>query len=738
MQLPQSVINSISAGEVIYQPVNVVKELLENALDAGSTRIVVNLENGGFSRISVGDNGCGIASTDLCLACRRHATSKLREFGDLMKITTFGFRGEALFSMSCVAHVAITSKVPECDFGYKARYQDGEMNQELECIVGVDGTTVDVTDLFYNRPMKLRALPDAMAQNRNVLQMATQYAIACPNVSIIVNVDGKERLHTTGGTTTEAVIALIYGADALSVVFRVDCNLGFNTDATLFLGTVAAKRYLKGSSVFVNGRLVRCDKVRKTIEGVYSEFLMKGDKPFFLAMLTIRPDKVDVNVHPTKRDVTFENSEQILDNLAVVLRENLQSHCETREFKAVSSQRPLKGTRPSPGSQQAEVSMQRQRDPHMNITGLVESQVVTRPVDIPEEKELDLLTAEQEELGDDVNVLPQEREDFHRENPIPVKSPPVRVDIPCMVVQAKPRDVPPVQKIRNQPEIFSKPKRKIERLSLFEELKYEPKDSKEVRVDYRDRTIEEMLAISATKIEGEVPEFRTMDVAAIEELKQQIIREADPVLCDIFHHLTCVGPIDLTQVAFSSGSKLYICSLFDITKLLFYQLFIQRFGNMGWIEFGIPIDITQMASYCPHGDIDVAVKLEQHRDLLSDYFSIVIEHGSLRAMPNVLPGYQPSFMTLPLFLVRLATEINFDYEYDCVLGIVTELAMLYSIIPEDSKSPETEQRLQAELKNVILPAMKSDFFLPTARLATEGSVTEVASRAEMFTIFERS
>jgi DNA mismatch repair protein MLH1 len=280
-------------------------------------------------------------------------------------------------------------------------------------------------------------------------------------------------------------------------------------------------------------------------------------------------------------------------------------------------------------------------------------------------------------------------------------------------------------------------------MALFDELKYEPvspslsSESKLTRGDNRQRTIEEVVASSATTGRPAAP-FRDLSIPAIAKLRKQIVREAHEPLCSLFRKHIYVGARGLSHVFLSSDDTLYVCSLFQLTRLMFYQLFVARFGNIGRIEFSEPIEIQPLVDLITPEDTNVVLTLMRYKELLSDYFSIVVEHGRIATMPNVLPGYVPSFTAMPLFLYRLATEVSWDYECDCVCGIVAELAMLYAILPEDARDEEQQERLKKELMTVVMPLMKTDAFLPPISLLQDATMQRIASVAEMYSIFERT
>jgi DNA mismatch repair protein MLH1 len=454
--------------------------------------------------------------------------------------------------------------------------------------------------------------------------------------------------------------------------------VGFHVSATLLLGTVAAAKSLRGTAIFVNGRLVRCDRIKKSIDAVYSEFLMKGEHPFFVVMLRIPSRNVDVNVHPTKRDVTFAHADQIANNLAEAIRSHLSAHAAPRKF-ATEKQETIESSFSTQESQPDQPRV-------LAIPGSVESEVVT------------------------------------------VDDPPPE---------------PPRHSQPNDPVREVKPARPLAKMALFDELKYEPlsppmsPESRLMRGDHRERTIEEVVATSAMPARPPAP-FREIEVSAITKLRKQISQEADESFCSLFRKLIFVGPYRLSHVLFSSDDILYLCSLFPLTRILFYQLFVARFGNMGRIEFSEPIEIDPLIQLIAPDTVDGALVLMRSKELLADYFAIVVEHGRLAAMPNVLPGYVPSFTALPLFLYRLATEVNWDYEFDCICEIISELSMLYSILPEDAKDEEQKARLEKELGTVVMPVMKTDAFLPPTALLEDTGLRRLASVAEMYSIFERT
>ncbi|KAH0792638.1 MLH1-like protein 1 [Histomonas meleagridis] len=744
IQLPQSVINCISAGEVIHQPCNVVKELLENSLDAGANRISISLESGGFTLIKISDDGCGISYDNLPLACTRHATSKLKQFSDLSKLCTFGFRGEALFSMSCVSHLQIHSKTVDEDVSYFAKYENGEIIGDPIPEAGTVGTCIEVQNLFYNKPEKLRAIPDSYAQNRSVLQIATQYAIAFPQRSIVVKIDNKEKLHTIGNTTSENVISLIYGVNSTSSIIQAQIDLGFGAHATVFLGTIGSAKSLKGSTIFINERLVRCNKVRRSVESVFSEFLMKGEKPFFVLMLKIPPQNIDVNVHPTKKDVTFANSEQITANLCEAIRNHLNGNSSSRKFTSASQPQQIqRKTAVSKSTSSSQNSLSISQIFQSNESQQIVQDEPPTPDDYDVEQEDDELIENYHISKITKTFIPNEEFNIDPTKLQPVEEEEVRPKRrfglntrQSLTSTSSSSSSTPIK----SPQPSQRPTAVNSKRKLFEELKHEPISTKYVRCDPTERTLEQVIASSqASQYKSKAR--RNLNIGIVQDLLSKIHREYSEDLLIIFQRHVFVGFIDLSDVLLQSDDILYICNLFSITQNFFYQLFVRHFGNYGRITFDSPLNISALLQLtCPNSeDIENIIHtLEENNEMLDDYFCIKVELGTLTSMPMILPGYTPSFTSLPLFLFRIGTEVQWEFEVDCITSLINELSMMYAIQKEDISDTDISQRLMTEIRDIVLPEMRTNAFEPNAKLLRNKKVERVRSVSEMYKIFERT
>ena len=307
--LPPYVFNRISAGEVVEKPASIVKELVENSIDAKATTIIVEIEDGGKKRISVSDNGCGIEKDDLRSAFLPHATSKLKEASDLDKIETLGFRGEALASISSVCHTFLSSKTQDGQVGYCIEVNGGVIGEVNE-IARSEGTTIEVRDLFYNTPARAKFLRKSKLEEGEITHIIQKFMLANPNISFLYVVDGKQIYNTTSCELSD-VIYTIYGKEVYENIIPIN----FQQDGLKLEGVIISPKLSKSNrtqqTLFVNGRYVENYLISTAIQGVYECFLMKGKFPIYVLNLIIDPESIDVNVHPTKKEVKFDNTNRI-------------------------------------------------------------------------------------------------------------------------------------------------------------------------------------------------------------------------------------------------------------------------------------------------------------------------------------------------------------------------------------------------------------------------------------------
>lgn len=308
--LDQATINKIAAGEVIERPASVVKELLENAIDAGATAVTVEIKDGGISLIRITDNGCGIAAEDVPVAFLRHSTSKIRSVEDLLTVSSLGFRGEALSSIAAVAQVELLTKPREDFCGTRYRIEGGKELSIEEAGVP-EGTTFLVRNLFFNTPARKKFLKSAMTEAAYVSDIVERIALSHPEVSIRYIQNGQSRVHTSGNTNLKDIIYNIYGKEITQNLLAVDAS----NDTVRLTGFAGKPIIARGNRnlehYYINGRYIKSSLIAKAIEEAYKPFMMQHKYPFCVLMIETDSELLDVNVHPTKMELRFRNQEDL-------------------------------------------------------------------------------------------------------------------------------------------------------------------------------------------------------------------------------------------------------------------------------------------------------------------------------------------------------------------------------------------------------------------------------------------
>lgn len=329
-RLDESVIKRIAAGEVIHGPINVFKELLENALDSGADRISITFKGGGTTLIEVTDNGTGISDADMELICQRHTTSKIRTFKDITEVQTFGFRGEALFSISCISDLTITTNQTDTMVGISGKYFNGNLVGELQRITATKGTTISAQNIFLGNQQRLNSLPSFRLRNRKVIFMMLKYCVALPHVAFSLYVDEKDKIHSPGNSTSEEVLQTLFSYQDTT---RLDIDITKNTSATVFLGS-PKKKMMKINGIFVNNRLIHNELIKRGINKVYADYTKPGVIPFFIVMLKIDSSNLDVNVHPTKKTVLISREKFIANAIINAIEVKMKELYSHRQEKA--------------------------------------------------------------------------------------------------------------------------------------------------------------------------------------------------------------------------------------------------------------------------------------------------------------------------------------------------------------------------------------------------------------------
>ena len=334
---PQTV-GQIAAGEVIERPLSVVKELVENSVDAGATRVAVSLEEGGTSLIEVADDGGGIEPEDLALAARRHATSKLSAAVDLESISTLGFRGEGLASIAAVAQLEIVSRIPESDVGARVSAH-AEGVSAVEKAAAPVGTIVRARDLFGNVPVRRQYLKSPTAELTRISGWLSTFALAYPNVTFSLRHDGKELWVMPAVRDEQARLAMVFGKSVAETLIPIDGEPARSMHGTLtgFISSPGNDRADRRMQLlFVNGRLLRSTLLAGAWSAGYATFAMTGRQPYGVLFLQLPPDQVDPNIHPTKSDVRLRYGHQVADTVKRAIAVTLRNHAARRFGDAIT------------------------------------------------------------------------------------------------------------------------------------------------------------------------------------------------------------------------------------------------------------------------------------------------------------------------------------------------------------------------------------------------------------------
>lgn len=336
-QLSKHLINQIAAGEVIERPSSVVKELTENSVDAGATKISIEINND-CRDIRVADNGCGIYPDDIMLAFSKHATSKIATDEDLFNIHTLGFRGEALSSIISISKLTCTTRTADFDTGTKVKCENSEVKQvETGCAIG---TIMDIRDLFYNIPARLKFLKSSNTEFSYIQELVQSIALAHPECSFELKKNGKIVLKTSGQNNLLQTIKEVYSTDIISnlkEVLKTDQLAGMKIS-----GYVSTPNYTrsskKGYHIYINGRTVKCPVFQKAIDTAYKSLIANGKYPFVVLNLELPPADVDVNVHPTKKEVRYKNTNQVFNFIFASIQAGLTNYIERQSARSFGPQ----------------------------------------------------------------------------------------------------------------------------------------------------------------------------------------------------------------------------------------------------------------------------------------------------------------------------------------------------------------------------------------------------------------
>lgn len=330
--LPEDLINKIAAGEVVERPASVVKELIENSIDAGATKITVEIQNAGRKLIRVSDNGCGMTKEELSLAIQRHSTAKISKLDDLFNIQTLGFRGEALPSIASVSNLEVRSRVMGEEAGMEAGMEAGsqlkiEGGKEIktEDIGCPPGTTITIKDLFFNTPARKKFLKSPATEMGHIGNIVSKYTMAFPQIAFELISDGKPLLSSPGSGNLKDAVMAVYGVDLLKQLTETEFNFNHGKVYGLISRPTLSRIDKTYENFYVNGRYVRNFLLNRALEEAYRTLIPNNRYPVAVLFIEIDRKQVDVNVHPTKREVKFVKTQEVMDAVRSAVSKTLQN-----------------------------------------------------------------------------------------------------------------------------------------------------------------------------------------------------------------------------------------------------------------------------------------------------------------------------------------------------------------------------------------------------------------------------
>ncbi|UJR24823.1 hypothetical protein I4U23_006198 [Adineta vaga] len=679
-KLDETVVNRIAAGEIVVRPCAAIKELVENSLDAGAHTIQIHVKQGGLKSIEIRDDGCGIGKVDLPLVCERFATSKLKNFDDLYHLNTYGFRGEALASLSYAGHVKIVSKIAESQCAYICEYEDGKIrpSTSIKPCAGTNGTLIVIEDLFYNNPIRLKMMKSGSEEYTRMVDCVMKMALRNTQVSFTLKRDTQIEpdVHTIGKETTTILhnMKLLYGADMVKDMFETiinenDTPYKFQCKAC-FTGTQYSSSSKSSTNsmtfiLFINGRLVDCQPLKKAIQQMYAILINKQTSPFVYLDLIMDPTTLDVNIHPSKNEVRFLHADPII----VAIVQAIEQIIVTKSAKQTTTTTQLTF--------------------HMTPTSMT-----LVPPTPKESTETD--STSKKSLSDSISSNSKKSSTSSD---------------PSHTVRTSSRDQK-LDKHRYHNTSVIVPKKIVKSTSLISPL-------------------------------ASIVFPRQIKLTSIELLRQSIEDECDADLLNIVRNFVYVGTIDGQTSLIQHETQLYLVHTRHLSQELFYQLCLYHFGNMGTIRLEPqPPSIEELLRFETDNEeiIEYVIDLlKERREMLDDYFSFrisSIDPINLETLPILLDTYVPNLDYLPQYLLRLSTEINWTDERECFRTFADELSKFYSYRMHiySKEDGDSEEKQHWAIEHLLYHAFKS-MLVPSKHLRQ--AFVKLTEVQQLYKVFER-
>ena len=737
-KLEESVINKIAAGEVVVRPSAALKELLENSIDAGSQNINVGWREGGLQMLQIQDDGHGIRVEDYPILCERFTTSKITKYQDLTKVASFGFRGEALASVSFVGKLEITSRTEDQDIAYKGYFENGNLvpgngNSTSAPIAwaGHIGTLIKANDLFYNNKQRKKSFAKK-EEFVNIVEVVMNYAThfckvnftwkALESNSIAVSTISISKENREENDVRKEVIRRLHGGVAEKDMFTVQHeykSIGVKINA---LCTKAnAKNTTKKNTLilFINNRLVKWDRIKKAIDSAYHSYLPKGHQYFVYLGLEMQPRDIDVNVHPTKKEVGFTNQDEIADSIAELIDKELSIQNTTIHYG-------------NPDSVAKNALDSESKTEKRKSTKLSKSQKKI------EKKNLDV---SMEDDQDDDELYPTATQPQRVEQKSMVRTDHRDSTLDHFLVHGKldsdihKNKVPGLEYGINNPVVY------IE--------KGNEQQSQEL-IDTPSKVMNLSTVIWCNLI-------------SIRKLIYEFEHDVDDDYTNMFKSHSYIGMINYDQVLVQYETCLLLVNVYPLLQEFVYQQTIYNFQNFGKFKFSTPLDIKDLLlagleyPECNYSEResknkkDLAEeymkKLNSIKEMLEDYFRITIQDNQLVSLPKIVKEIPAYIDYLPVLMVKLAADVDYQAEKNWFRDISQTLASYYAkfiyyyAINADEECSEDEGKIdnvEFILKNTIFPRLKKGLKV-RSRFGTEGDTTftTITWLENLYKVFER-